>query len=90
MHGPADPSTFLSETAVFAPLFTNRTGLPAGTIVSFALLVSSPAHAYFNSGKGIQTSEAPVVENAGLPKQLPSASSTIPSTMEMWAYDECY
>jgi hypothetical protein len=59
--------------------------LPAGTVVSLAIFSPDPVKAYFNDTAGVQTNEATLSPGSGLPAQLPSSTSPMPSTLEIWA-----
>ena len=75
------------EVAVFAGIPSNQTQ-PAGTVISMAVLSPTQILPKFNSATGVQTNEATLNGGSWLPARLPSPSSTIPSTMEIWAYNE--
>jgi hypothetical protein len=84
---PAFSTGFVKEGAdVGIP--TRMEPIPAGAVVSFAVLASIPLGPSFDTGIGVQTNEASINAGSGFPQQLPQSTSTIPSTLQMFAYTE--
>jgi hypothetical protein len=72
---------------IFVGIPSNETQ-PAGTIISMAVYSPTSIAPRFTSGLGVATSEASLGLGSSLPLQLPPATSSIASTMQIWAYYE--
>jgi hypothetical protein len=72
-----------ANMAIFAGIPANRTQ-PAGTVISLAVLSTATVYPHFNIGT-VPTYEATLSPGSGMPTELPSPTSTVSSTVEIWA-----
>ncbi|MDA4118765.1 MAG: hypothetical protein OK455_10550 [Thaumarchaeota archaeon] len=85
LPGQSSPSPVEQTVTITVPMPSGTTLTP-GTIVSLAFISSTDINDYFTGTPGVPTLEASVQANSGLPSTLPSPTSTVTSTMEIWAY----
>jgi hypothetical protein len=69
---------------ITSPLLSART-FSAGTVIALSVIAPVPIDQYVTTvNMGVQTEEARLNPGSGLPEQLPSPTSTISGTMQMW------
>jgi hypothetical protein len=83
------PGSKANSSAIIAVEFLtvmilNRTA-PAGAVISLAVLSPTPITLYFNDRLGVPTYEASVASGSFPPTVLPSPSSSLPDTAEIYA-----
>jgi hypothetical protein len=69
---------------ITSPLLSART-FSAGTVIALSVIAPVPIDQYVTTiNMGVQTEETTLNSGSGLPEQLPSPTSTISGTMQMW------
>jgi hypothetical protein len=84
-HATYRVSAYNEGLGIDVPRVSNTT-IPAGTVVSLAIVSTIPLTQYFIKNMGTPTFQAPLDKGSALPLLLPSANSSLPNTMLMWAY----